>query len=99
MFAFRCKTCGHFESAGQAGECLVPHACSVCSNGVIFTPQGIKIHKADNWEILADATPERLKELGLEEVERHKPFAKGEIRAPRLINIITEDNLKTKDNL
>jgi hypothetical protein len=73
MSAFRCKTCGHLHAAGHAGENDIPHACAVCGAGVSFTPRGTKTFQPDNWEVLADATPERLAELGLvpEQVARH----------------------------
>jgi hypothetical protein len=74
MLAFRCKTCGHLHHAEHAGENDRPHACCVCGAGVHFTRLGIKEYDPDNWEVLADATPERLEELGLEpkHVARHK---------------------------
>lgn len=73
--AFRCKNCGHLEAAEHAGENALPHACSVCGAGVTFTPQGIKIANPGNWEVLADAEPARLEELGLnaDKVVKHTP--------------------------
>jgi hypothetical protein len=64
-FAFRCKNCGHLHSAEYAGECELPHACAVCDAGVTWTSRGIKSFDPSVWEVLADAKPERLKELGL----------------------------------
>jgi predicted nucleic acid-binding Zn-ribbon protein len=74
MLAFRCKTCGHLHPAEHAGESDLPHGCVVCGAGVAFSPRGIKSLDPDNWEVLADATPERLEELGLESkhVARHE---------------------------
>jgi predicted nucleic acid-binding Zn-ribbon protein len=74
MHAFRCKNCGHLHPAEHAGESDLPHGCVVCGAGVMFSPRGVKSLDADNWEVLADATPERLEELGLapEEVARHE---------------------------
>lgn len=73
MYAFRCKTCGHFEPADHAGECEYPHACVVCGAGVSYNPKtGTKILDKNNWEILADCEQSRLFELGLDgQVERH----------------------------
>src|SRR6185437_12396832 len=52
--------------------------CPVCGGGVTFSPQGVKTIHPESWEVLADATPERLAELGLTpaEVERHEPTPK-----------------------
>jgi hypothetical protein len=46
---------------------------------VIPLPFGVKFLLRENWEVLADATPERLAELGLtpEQVERHQPWVAG----------------------
>jgi hypothetical protein len=75
MVSFRCKACGRLHSSGHAGEERLPASCSVCGAGVTFAPNGTKNRQADNWEVLADATPERLAELGLEpaQVEKHVP--------------------------
>ena len=76
MKAFRCRNCGRLEEAEHAGENLHPHACSVCGCGVSFDSRtGIKNFDASNWEVLADASPSRLTELGLtvEDVIRHVP--------------------------
>jgi len=72
---FRCKTCGHLHNSACAGIRTTPTACIVCGAGVTFTPSGTKTYQSDNWEILADATPERLTELGLTaaDVDRHTP--------------------------
>lgn len=75
MVAFRCRNCGHFETAAQAGDNPVPAACSICDKGVWYHWDGSSLAHwvADpaNWEVLADASPERLAELGLTDVERH----------------------------
>jgi len=64
--AFRCKFCGYLEGADHAGERNLPLACRVCNGGVKFHPRtGQKSPDPDNWEVLADCTPERLAELGL----------------------------------
>lgn len=34
--AFRCKNCGHLESADHAGEYSHPHLCSCCDAGVLM---------------------------------------------------------------
>lgn len=75
MKAFRCRNCGHLVHGEHAGDQAVPYACPVCSGGVKWDNKGNKTFCPENWEVLADATPERLKELGLcaEEVHRHTP--------------------------
>jgi hypothetical protein len=99
--AFRCRKCSHLEAAGHAGEEILPHACSVCGSGVTFNPAGIKKLQADNWEVLAEATPERLAELGLtlEGVEKHVPLARGESREPKAVCAFAQDSLRTYEEL
>jgi hypothetical protein len=94
MHAFRCKNCGHFAPAEHAGECEHPHACSACGAGISYDPKtGVKIFDTNNWEILCEATPERLKELGLDgEVERHVPHVKSGNK-PKSISVETDNNL------
>jgi len=43
-----------------------------------------KFFHHENWEVLADATPERLAELGLtpDQVERHEPWPRGSTGRP-----------------
>jgi hypothetical protein len=61
---FKCKNCGHVESAEQAGECSHPHACSACGAGITYNPKtGAKVLDASNWEVLSGALPNGLKEL------------------------------------
>lgn len=107
--AFRCKTCGHLESAEHAGENDVPHACSQCGAGVLHNPRLVELSQElaspettkerrnaialeiprvatsgagekrvdpDNWEVLADATKKRLKELGIADTGVTKHTAK-----------------------
>lgn len=78
--AFRCNGCGFLEVSDHAAEDEKPHACRVCGKGVKFTEQGIKTFQPDNWEVLADAAPERLTELGLTpaQVEKHVKWTKVE---------------------
>lgn len=87
MFAFRCKNklndeaeCGHLVTADAAAECKLPHKCPACGGGVRFTEQGIKVLQPEMWEVLAEATIERLSELGLkaEHVVRHSPWTAAE---------------------
>lgn len=85
--AFRCKNCGKIETADHAGENNVPAACRVCGHGISFDPRnGQKKLEPANWEILADAAPERLAELGLapDGVARHAgnktPPVRGEVQ-------------------
>lgn len=75
--AFRCKSCGRLHTCDDASEAAHPHACRVCGCGISFDPKtGAKKIDSSNWEVLADATPERLAELGLsaEHVEKHTPW-------------------------
>lgn len=76
--SFRCRQCGHLVTSAHAGEARLPHRCPVCGGGVVFSPQGVKTLRPENWEVLADAAPERLAELGLTaaDVERHQPTPK-----------------------
>lgn len=83
--AFRCHTCGHLHTAEHAGEETIPAACSVCGSGVKFCPKtGVKSKCEDNWEVLADAEPERLEELGLapEHICKHLPVKGGVTTRP-----------------
>lgn len=90
MYAFRCKTCGHFEPSGHAGEELTPHACVVCGAGVSFIKTGSKIINAENWEILADASKNRLEQLGFDgEIETHVK----ETNIPKSIFVETQNTL------
>lgn len=49
--SFRCRLCSHLQGPESAGVRPTPSACAVCG-------------KSD-WEVLADAAPDRLAELGL----------------------------------
>lgn len=98
--AFRCCNCGHLEPVGHAGECAVPVSCSVCSAGTTFTPRGQRIDDASNWEMLADATPERLTELGLtaDDVERHEPKGSSTVTdEPKHYEVTAADGAATTD--
>ena len=58
--AFLCGACGWRETAAAAGELATPRSCRVCAQ--------------NHWEVLAAATDERLRFLGLErdrDVEQH----------------------------
>lgn len=68
-YAFRCQNCGHLEGSVHAGENPIPAACHVCGKGVTYHFDGVIAHwvsDPSNWELLTEATPKRLKELGLE---------------------------------
>lgn len=73
-FTHRCKNCGRLETGDHAGINAIPHACRVCGSGVIWNG-GRRSFDSGNWEVLAEATAERLAELGLapEDVSPHKP--------------------------
>lgn len=98
--AFRCKNCGRLHTSDDAAESAHPHACCVCDAGVRFDTRGKKTPDPSNWEVLADATPKRLSELGLttEDVERHQSWAKGSSsRKLVAIDVSAEDGPGTKD--
>jgi hypothetical protein len=67
--------CGHLHRGEYAGDNTVPHACCVCGCGVKFNAKGAKELDPKNWEVLADASSSRLKELGLtaKDVEKYVP--------------------------
>ena len=73
--AFRCKNCGHLHSGEYAGDNAIPHACVACGAGVKFNNKGAKELDPGNWEVLANATQSRLKELGLttKDIEKYVP--------------------------
>lgn len=74
-YGFRCKTCGHLHDATHAGVRKTPAACACCGAGVSYDARGNRTFAPEVWEVLADATPERLAELGLtpDDVVRHQP--------------------------
>lgn len=94
MHAFRCHNCGHFEPSAHACEEFTPHACVVCGSGVSYDPKsGKKIIDAENWEILAGCSAERLAELGLDgQVETHLPSAKA-VNIPKSISLEVDNTL------
>lgn len=100
--AFRCKNCGRLHEAGHAGDADHPHACRVCGAGVSFDPRtGQKALDPENWEVLADAPPERLEELGLasQHVEQHAPpqrLMPGQV-APRQVEAGAQDGPRSQD--
>src|SRR3954463_8550286 len=103
MHAFRCKSCGKLHSADVAAECAHPHACCVCGSGVSFHPKtGVKTAHPENWEVLSEATPERLAELGMEahHVECHTPWKPGVDQTGPPVNIQVEasDGVGTQDS-
>lgn len=98
--AFRCKTCGFLEVSDHAAENATPHACRVCGEGVAYHPKtGKRTVDADNWEVLADASPERLAELGLTpgQVERHERWPTGSNRPIGDVDVSAADGAGTAD--
>ena len=77
--AFRCRNCGHLVGPEAAGERLTPTVCPACNRGATFAANGQKTFQPENWEVLADATPARLAELGLtiEGVAIHTPLSRS----------------------
>lgn len=80
--------------AGNTGEALRLtrdiKACNPASKRLV----------PENWEVLADATPDRLAELGLtpEQVEKHQPWPKGINRDPQFVVVEAHDGPVTQDN-
>lgn len=97
--AFRCNKCGRLHTSADAAEAAHPHCCRLCGAGVKFSESGVKTASSENWEVLADATPERLAELGLapDDVERHERWARGEVRASQNIEVTASDGPGTQD--
>lgn len=100
--AFRCKNCGHLVGPEAAGDNARPHACPCCGEGVKFTEKGIKYADPDNWEVLAETTPDRLTELGLtpESVDAPPagPAYAGPI-GPKHLHRSTEDAIGAQDKV
>jgi len=100
--AFRCKNCGHLETAANAGDSDFPHACRVCGSGVSFNPKtGIKNFHSENWEKLVDLTEEKLTELGLttDHIEDHKPVAKVNTNTPKHVEVQVTENMVAQDKV
>lgn len=100
LAAFRCKTCGRLHEAEHAGENELPHACRVCGAGARFDPRSAaKIFDPGNWEVLADAPPERLQQLGIDakQVGRHAPAAGKQPAAPRQVEARAGDGAAAED--
>jgi len=97
--AFRCRACGHLEAAEHAGERQVPGACSACGEGVKYDRRGTRTFDQSNWEVLADATPERLEELELatHTVSRHSPLKPGEVREPKQLSVHASEVVASVD--
>ena len=100
--AFRCDSCGRLHTSDDAAESDHPHACKVCGAGTEFDRRGLKLFRADNWEVLADATPERLSEIGLsaDDVEKHVAWQRHGRRSdhvPKDIHVRVEDHSSSRD--
>ena len=99
-YAFRCNKCGRLHTSEEAAEAAHPGSCRVCGAGVKFEPNGTKTLDKDNWEILADAKPKRLTELGLskDQVEQHKQWVRKVNSDPeRNVSVSVEDGPGTED--
>lgn len=103
VYAFRCNACGRLHTSGDAAEAAHPHACRVCGGGVSFDPRsGARTVDDGNWEVLADASDERLADLGVsrDDVGAHEPWKVGETaeaRAPRRVEAGASDGPKSAD--
>jgi len=98
--AFRCQNCGHLHRGEYAGDNPIPHACVVCGYGVKFSAKGAKQLDPKNWEVLADVTPARLKELGLttKDIERYTPQSAAPNPSPGHTTASIGDGPGTKDD-
>jgi hypothetical protein len=101
-YAFRCKNCGRLETSDQAAECSHPHACRVCGDGIRYDSRtGKKTPMlGDNWEVLADASPGRLAEIGLspDQVEKHKHWPKKSPgREPQQLSLTANESTASAD--
>ena len=98
--AFRCQNCGHLHRGEYAGDNPIPHACVVCGAGVKFSDRGAKQLDPKNWEVLADVTPARLKELGLttKDIERYTPQSAAPNPSPGHTTASIGDGPGTKDD-
>lgn len=59
--------------------------------------QEVKTWQPDNWEILAEATPERLKELGVKAAVKHSPKVRTVPTFDRTVKVQATDGIGTKD--
>lgn len=104
-FAFKCRFCGHLETADAAAERATPAACRFCGHGVAFDPlTGIKSFVDDNWIVLADdeeaAAYVREHQIDANDViVRHTPWADmvPEGRTPQHFKRSAEDDLSVVD--
>lgn len=105
--AHACRVCGkgvQFAAGIEEIKKLLPEVMAKLkpeeiAARTITLPYGIKFLVPENWEVLADCSPDRLAELGLEadHCEKHTPCAKGETREPRHIHVTAQDGLGAKD--
>jgi hypothetical protein len=98
-----CRVCGGgvvFDMHAIAAKLLTPgitpkETAEIVQAMLKTSPASKTIHK-DNWEVLADATPTRLKELGLEagQVERHVPWPRSSPdRPPQAVAASAQDGM------
>jgi DNA-directed RNA polymerase subunit RPC12/RpoP len=86
---YACRVCGagvifqHAELTRQLKESLTNKDAPAgealnIADQIARTPPGMKTLDPDNWEVLAEATPERLQELGLapQHITQHAPRQK-----------------------
>lgn len=94
QYAFRCRTCGHFEAAAHAGVNAIPDACSVCDAGVVHDPEGRALGRE-----LADpkTTEQRRQEIAARMMNRPASTAANKQRRPEnweVLADLSEDQLK-----
>ena len=103
-YAFRCRSCGHLEEAGQAGERRVPAACRYCGAGVTFDSRtGAKTYDEDNWIVLAELADKELQPIlefhaiARADVVRHRPKPATASREPQSIDRSVADGIGAAD--
>lgn len=105
-YAFKCRNCGHLETAGAAGEMERPAACRECGHGVRFdTVTGLRSNDPDNWIVLAELPADERAAVvrfhGIDEkaIERHKPFPAATAERAAAHHVRTaEDGLGMEDH-
>lgn len=112
-----CRVCGGGRELGTAHKEMVSQIHSELVNSKLSKDKlqeivgrmsknlvGSPTLSLTNWEILAECSSKRLKELGLttSDVEKHTPWKRGEVPQeykPRHFMIVAEDNAGVEDKV